>query len=120
MTDELDDPFKNGKFAHKHHGGELSLTLTLALIGVGLAGLAYLWFGMPPRVLSSPLRLVRQPDGELAPENPEQEPGGVRFEAQAGKIESTNSFASAAYSSESDHPGSPAPGLPSSTAPITC
>ena len=21
MTDELDDPFKDGKFAHKHHGG---------------------------------------------------------------------------------------------------
>ena len=103
MTDELDDPFKGGKFAHERpRRARFPLTLMLSLIGLGLAGLGYLWFGESPRVLSSPLRLVRQPDGELGPENPEETPGGVRFEAQAGKIESTNSFSSAAHSSESD------------------
>ncbi len=56
--------------------------------------LTVLWFGGSPKVPLKPIRLVRGQDGQLQPEGPSDEGGGVWLEVQAGKLAANNTLAS--------------------------
>ena len=77
--------------------------ILLAVILLPVALVAFLWFGMPPRVPTQPVRLVRGADGRLTPAGKPDETRGAWFEAQAGKIQSSDTFSSSSVSSRSSH-----------------
>ena len=79
------------------------ILLVAALIPAAV--LAVLWFGLPPRVPTTPIRLVRGENGLLVPVAPQEQPSLVSFEIQAGKIEANNQFSSSSTSSRSGHSG---------------
>jgi hypothetical protein len=75
----------------------------LAILLVPVIGLAWLWFGISPRVPDKPVRLVRGEDGQLVPVHEADTPGGIWFEAQAGKLNAQNNFSSTTSATRSGH-----------------
>ncbi|MHB8972997.1 MAG: hypothetical protein ACYC3X_14730 [Pirellulaceae bacterium] len=107
MIDPVDDSHATAKPGHHTSWRRVMLRVFLALLGLGFVVFAFLWFGIQPRVPTSPIHLVRTGDGPLESAEPEEEPAGVRFEIQAGKTESSSTFASSAVCSEPDRAGFP-------------
>jgi len=70
----------------------------LSILGVMvilvLAGFAWLWYGVSPRVPTGPLRWVRGDEGRLVPVHEAADEGSARFEAQAAKTTANNNFGS--------------------------
>ncbi|MHB8956703.1 MAG: hypothetical protein ACYC4U_27390 [Pirellulaceae bacterium] len=105
MIDPKDDLHATDKSGRRTSWRRVILGALVMLLGLGLAVFAYLWFGVPPRVPMSPVHWVRTGQGPLEPAKPEEEPGGVRFEVQAGKTESSSTFSSSAVCSEPEGAG---------------
>lgn len=98
---EISHPMDESVQSHPRRSAVLKILQTL--VGLTLAVFAYLWFCVTPKVPTAPIHLVRSGDGRLMPANSEDVPGGIRFEAQTGKMESKNSISSTSVCSESDH-----------------
>jgi hypothetical protein len=77
--------------------------VVLAVVVIIVAGLAAIWFGFPPRLLTGPVRLVRDAEGRWVPVDQAEPPAAAWFEAQAGSIQSSNGFTSSSVASQSEH-----------------
>jgi hypothetical protein len=97
----MDDPVIPAIQSHRRRWPAI-----LSVVGlVAATVLAFLWFGLPPRVPTRPIRLVRGENGQMALADAPEQTSFISFEVHAGTIKAKNNFSSSSVSSHSDNSG---------------